>query len=579
MRRGSARSPWSVRSVRPLALGALSAGLALLGAGCRETISCADHTSALCPDSGVVAPDALDALDARAVDAPGLDAPSAPDACTPSTFYADDDGDAHGDPARPIVACAQPPLTATSDDDCDDTLDTVHPGAPENCDGVDEDCDGSFDDGVGKHADFYPDADGDDHGAVGGTPVDACAAPEGYAGTADDCDDTMATVFPGATETCNGLDDDCDAGADEGIQRLVGTPREIAGFGAVREEMSHAATVGDGYAVLWNGPSGVMVERVGPTGAVLNRATVLSNQFGSFVRLVPTTALAAVALHVRSEGGGVNALYASVVDFAADPPTIGARVEVARGSGVFFDTTTAAVAGDRVVVLYEPSPSRVEGRTFATDLSSPSPAVTLHTFGIGGMSLMPGADDATLVLHYDAQRPIGDTFENAYLDRIVASPLSLEARAFNLSDRTGENNAIVTMQPDGHGIALVGYGGTRFETVRFARGTFGSDPTISSRSPLVIGDPLAFAIPHVMASAAGADLALAVSPGTPPSAVQWRHIAASGGESAPARFGGAQFIVNMTGARLSSRQGALFWVATATGDTRQQLLMQSIGCE
>ncbi|NMB74800.1 MAG: hypothetical protein GYA21_06680 [Myxococcales bacterium] len=49
-----------------------------------------------------------------------------------------------------------------------------------------------------------PDADGDGH------PAQACGG--------DDCDDTRAGVHPGASETCNGRDDDCDGKKDDGLE-------------------------------------------------------------------------------------------------------------------------------------------------------------------------------------------------------------------------------------------------------------------------------------------------------------------------------------------------------------------------
>jgi hypothetical protein len=82
-----------------------------------------------------------------------------------------------------------------------------------SCDGLDNDCDGATDEGV--RTTWYRDADGDGHGANGSTTT-ACTRPVGYVASLDDCDDTRASVYPGASELCaNGLDDDCDAVVDE----------------------------------------------------------------------------------------------------------------------------------------------------------------------------------------------------------------------------------------------------------------------------------------------------------------------------------------------------------------------------
>ena len=115
-----------------------------------------------------------------------------------------------------------------ADEDCNDGQAAVNPGATEICDGVDNDCDGVVDEGVGDV--FFTDSDGDGFGAPG-TEVEACAAPFGTVPNADDCDDADAGVHPGATEACNGLDDDCDAEVDEGLDATWWADLDGDGFG------------------------------------------------------------------------------------------------------------------------------------------------------------------------------------------------------------------------------------------------------------------------------------------------------------------------------------------------------------
>ena len=66
----------------------------------------------------------------------------------------------------------------------------------------------------------YRDADGDGYG----DPSDStpCPIPSGYVSNSSDCDDTRASVHPGALEFCDGLDNDCDGPVDEGALGPIG---------------------------------------------------------------------------------------------------------------------------------------------------------------------------------------------------------------------------------------------------------------------------------------------------------------------------------------------------------------------
>jgi hypothetical protein len=68
--------------------------------------------------------------------------------------------------------------------------------------------------GDGYEHTFFKDGDGDGHGDPK-SKTQACVAPSGYLTTADDCDDTKKESFPGATEVCDGIDNDCNGKVDD----------------------------------------------------------------------------------------------------------------------------------------------------------------------------------------------------------------------------------------------------------------------------------------------------------------------------------------------------------------------------
>jgi len=106
------------------------------------------------------------------------------------TSYRDLDKDGYGDTNDSNTGDSIPEGYVVKGSDCNDSNNTIYPGAVEICgDGIDQDC---------TNGDLV-------------CPTDADA--DGYYAEVDDCNDNDDTIHPGATEICgDGIDQDCTDG-------------------------------------------------------------------------------------------------------------------------------------------------------------------------------------------------------------------------------------------------------------------------------------------------------------------------------------------------------------------------------
>ncbi|MBL6975069.1 MAG: thrombospondin type 3 repeat-containing protein [Deltaproteobacteria bacterium] len=202
---------------------------------------CDDENQVIFPGSVEVCPNGLDD------DCDDLTDEAGCQGCT--DYHLDVDDDTYGmDDDKLCLSDPEGDYKATQGGDCNDSDGDVHPDAAEVCNGKDDDCDAATDEkDAGGCEDYFLDFDGDTFGVDGNTKC-LCGASGTYtAYIGGDCRDTDSTVFPGATESCNNKDDDCNSETDE--------------KGAVGCDIYYFDGDSDGFGVSWNfkclcGPEG-----------------------------------------------------------------------------------------------------------------------------------------------------------------------------------------------------------------------------------------------------------------------------------------------------------------------------------
>ncbi|MFH1469816.1 MAG: MopE-related protein [Pseudomonadota bacterium] len=147
-------------------------------------------------------------------DCDGLADDSDSSATGQGTWYRDADGDGYGSDTATLSRCDQPSGYVASGGDCNDSSTLYHPGASEPVgSGTDYDCSGGVSCYNDDDNDGYLDTSGD---TIASSDSDCTDAYEGSSSDpTTDCDDFDASAHPGATETCDGADNDCDGATDE----------------------------------------------------------------------------------------------------------------------------------------------------------------------------------------------------------------------------------------------------------------------------------------------------------------------------------------------------------------------------
>jgi hypothetical protein len=188
------------------------------------------------------------------------------------TYYADSDGDGFGNPAVSIQSCTPVAGHVTNANDCNDANAAINPNTvwyqDLDADGFgnsnvsftgcvppsgytlnNTDCDDDNNQ-IGQGEMYYVDADGDGFGTTS-SAAPFCENPGiGYANLGGDCNDNDDQIFPGATEICDGLDNDCNNLVDDGLNFVTYfIDSDGDGFG-VGNGISLCNNPGNGFSLI-----------------------------------------------------------------------------------------------------------------------------------------------------------------------------------------------------------------------------------------------------------------------------------------------------------------------------------------
>jgi hypothetical protein len=266
-----------------------------------------------------------------------------------------------------------------------------------------------------------PDAGPVDAGAQDAGDVDAFVCPDldgdGYTDLAcggTDCDDTDSNIHPGVTETCDGLDNDCDGTTDEGV--CVPCATGYIGFDGTCTDVDECA--------------------LGTDDCDRDPAAACANTTGSYTCACPARFTSPVG-----DARGVGGCLLSDPSLSSLAPSAGSLSPAFAG-----DTTAYAIT----------LPPGATSLAFTPSVAYPTRA----TISVDGVTVASGAASAPSVLLGFAPRPVAVTVTTESGATRTYTVVVIRSSVYVKASNTGANDsfgAAVSLSADGTRLAVGAY--------------------------------------------------------------------------------------------------------------------------
>jgi|GEM_PF-821249 len=365
--------------------------------------------------------------------------------------------------------------------DCQPLNENAYPGAQETCDGTDTNCNGIVDDedAVGCFS-HYQDADADGYGSNLVPPKCLCG-PDNftYFNTTQtgDCNDINIDVNPGASETCNYVDDNCDGDIDEGVASPCGDCSSVCvvqtgedgddgDFVPTSDNSNGVSTTPDGGITLDSSVAEIPFIWIANTGA--GTASKLNTETGAEVGRYTVCANPSRTA-VDTSGNGIitgrhGACVVKIAVFEADCVDLNNNNQIDTSRDINNDGTidnSEMVANDECI-LWNVQPDGTSGdcsgsvgcaRSAGVDADG---NVWVGFWNSRRLYELDGTTGATIQTHDLTNRPYGlaiDSDQNIWLaSRDAGNTLTL------VDPELGETQVYTMPDGDGYGIAIDPFG-------------------------------------------------------------------------------------------------------------------------